>query len=161
MAAVTQNDLIAALNGLRTEVPGLVQPLLFGLRQEISDSLKSLNDRAIEDIAGQVRTFAEKVEVQHASLAQTSDIAVTAQLRLANESFNTEQRRVATLVEQLRVDISQVAHGKLEEIPALLFKHEAQYNINHAALEERNKAVLETSHFFLREEQVRSIVKML
>ena len=98
MAVITQNDLIAALNTLRSEVPGLVQPTLFGLRQEISDSLKSLEDRAIEEIAGQVQTLAEKVEVQQATLAQTIEAAVTAQLTLANESFNTEQRSVTTLV---------------------------------------------------------------
>ena len=125
MATVTQNDFIVALNTLRSEVPSLVQPTLFGLRQEISDSLKSLNDQAIEEIAGQVRALAEEVAVQQASLAQTIDTAVTAQLALAIEIFTNEQRRVTALVEQLRIDISQVAHGKLEEVPALLFKREA------------------------------------
>ena len=101
----------------------------FGRRSWIA----SLNDLGIEEIAGQVRTLAEKVEVQQTSLAQTIEAAVTAQLTIANESFNAEQRRATTLVEQLCVDISQVAHGKLEEIPALLFKHEAEYKVSHAA----------------------------
>ena len=66
MTAVTQNDLSTALNTLRSEVPSLVQPALFTLRQEVSYSLKSLNGRAIEEIAGQVRALAENVDEQQA-----------------------------------------------------------------------------------------------
>ena len=75
---VTQDDSISALNGVWSEVPGLVQPLLFALRREISESLKSVKIRAIKEIAGQARALAEKVDVQQASLAQTIDTAVTA-----------------------------------------------------------------------------------
>ena len=149
---VTQDDFIAALNGLRSKVPGLVQPLLFTLRQGISDSRKSLNGRAIEEIAGQVLALAAKVEVQQASLAQTVDSAVTAQLALANEGFTNEQCRVTALIEQLRLDISQVAHVKLDEVPALLRKQEADYKADHAAFEERNKAVLDMAHVLLNKD---------
>ena len=111
---VSQNDVIAALNGLRGEVPGLALPALFTLRQEFSDSFKSLNDRAIEEIAAQVRALAEKVEVHQASLAQVIDTVVTNKFAQANARLTSGQARVTTLVEQLRIDVLRVAHGKLE-----------------------------------------------
>ena len=109
-----------------------MQPTLLTLRQEVSDSLKSLNDGAIEEIAGQARALAEKVEVQQASLAQVIETAVTDELAQANGSFIREQARATALVEQLRIVISQVALGKVEEVPALLAKHEEDYKAAHA-----------------------------
>ena len=74
------------------------------------------------------------------------EIAVINKLAQANASFTIKQARVTALIEQLRIDISQVAHGKLEEVPALLTKHEQEYTAAHVSFEERNKVMLDMAH---------------
>ena len=74
-----------------------------------------------------------EVEFQQASQAQVIETAVIEKLAQANASFTLEQARASALLEQLCIDISQVAQGKLAEVPALLTKHAEDYKAAHAA----------------------------
>ena len=63
-----------------------------------------------------LKSLAEKLESQQASLAQLIETAVTTKLAEANASFVQEQARVTSLVEQLRTSIATVNEGKLKEV---------------------------------------------
>ena len=81
--AITFDDLTAAINSLRQEIPGVLAPSIAGLRTEIDVAMHRLNDAALIEI----RQYT-------ASTAQHITTAVDARLQSAAVGFEAEQGRL-------------------------------------------------------------------
>ena len=143
---VSPDDLAGAMNGLRGEIPGIVAPLVAGLRGEITSAFKDLHDRSLVEINTQITVLKDQVEATRQATVAEIQRVTGDKLEAANAAFVAEQARLTTSVTELQraIDtVGQAGQGDIAKFSELLAKHDAA-TVGHT------KIVADSVHQLLR-----------
>ena len=134
--AITFDDLTAAINALRQEIPGMIAPGISSLRTEIDGAMHRLNDAALVKIRQHSTFTAQQVTSEVDVKSPSAAVGFQAEQDRLNTILHAEQNRLTGLVDKLSSDVntaaekvSTVADGKLDEVAIALIEQRPQNSV--------------------------------